>query len=285
MNRSLEKTVAIVSFSITLIFLEITFAGAWQIITHYQLGVESGLDPTGSFQNLPDSWPSHDGVWKLYQISEWFAWSHGVLRNGRTSGVPNLPVYPSSDQDPGKVIYKLYRAGGLKGGFEYDTAMGFLAHNAQDRQVHYRYFRGGSKAAWREEHEWKEIWADCWIYRIRMGGKFDVEGRPLNLPNIDNRGNPGLISRAQSEFIASGLSTDAGSTVALPGPEVVKTIDGRISNHRKEISDYLRNTFNLAYCNSLGKWARNYDWNLDELEEYYFKSLNATKGLLAGFPP
>src|SRR5262249_58148356 len=70
-------------------------AEAWEAIAHYVLGVKATGDAYGRFQSLPDSWPSHRGLARLYEITEWFAWSHAVQRTGRTSGVPNVPSYPN----------------------------------------------------------------------------------------------------------------------------------------------------------------------------------------------
>jgi hypothetical protein len=259
-------------------------AEAWEAITHYQLGVQSKADVAGRFQNLPDSWPSHRGLAKLYEITEWFAWSHAVQRTGRTSGVPNVPIYPNDKRNPGEVMYQLYKGGApISGAYVYETALGFLSHNAQDRQVHYKYFRGGSRAAWVEEHEKKEQWADCWIYQIVMNGAFDKEDRPLNLPRIENRGNSALISEAQGKFIASGLSTDRGGRVTLPKRESVVEVDERLLETERAVQTYLGD-FDAQHCRALEKWAVNYAWTLDELEEYYGKSLDATRKVLTDFP-
>ena len=45
---------------------------SWQVIAHYQIGLEAGADLDRRFQMLPDSWPSHGGMWKGYEITKWF---------------------------------------------------------------------------------------------------------------------------------------------------------------------------------------------------------------------
>lgn len=258
-------------------------AKSWQAITHYQLGVEAGVDSNRQFQMLPDSWPSHGSIFKLFEITEWFAWSHAVQRTGRTDGVQNVPIYPNDDRNPGEVMYKLYKQGQAAGSYPYETALGFLTHNAQDRQVHYAYFRGGSRAAWVEEHQYKENWADCWIYRIKLNGTFDERGRPLNLPIIQNIGNATLISKAQADFVASGRSTDSDQMVTLPKTETEQEIQTRMSDAEKETREYL-DDFDETKCDALAKYAKNYAWTLDELKDYYSKSLNETSSTLRAHP-
>jgi hypothetical protein len=149
--------------------------------------------------------------------------------------------------------------------------------------VHYKYFRGGSRAHWVEEHQYKEQWADCWIYQIKLGGKFDRQGRPLNLPNIKNQGDARLISEAQQMFISSGLSVDRGGTAGLPKRETPVEIQKRLSAAEAVIRDYLAN-FDKWHCDALEGWVANYDWTLDELQHYYDQSLEVTRNLLTKFP-
>lgn len=255
---------------------------SWQVITHYQLGVEAGADPQRQFQMLPDSWPSHGNFLTAFKITEWFAWTHAVQRTGRTAGVPNVPKYPDDGRNPGEEMYRLYK-GYTSWGWAYETAIGFLGHNAQDRQVHYRYFRGGSRAAWVEEHKYKEEWADCWIFQIKMNGKFDGKGRPLDMPNILNDGNGGLISKAQENFRKSNRSTHSVRQETLPKQETISEIRTRLKRALREYNQYLSN-FNKERCESLAKYAINYDWTLDELEERYSLSLAATHRTMDSHP-
>jgi hypothetical protein len=117
---------------------------AWEAIAHYQIGVDSGIDKLGRYQNLPDSWPSHGGFWTAWGITEWFAWSHSVQLTGRTGQIPNQPIDASHMWRAGNMMYDLYRRGMVTGPDVYETALGFLTHLAQDQVVHYGYFRGGS---------------------------------------------------------------------------------------------------------------------------------------------
>lgn len=269
--------------AVVFVFLCGDVAQPWEAITHFQLGVESGIDASGSFQNLPDSWPSHGNIFTLYGITEWFAWSHGVQLTGRSSVVPNVPRYPKDNRNPGEDLYRLYKTGTVAGSNVYETAIGFLGHVFQDRQVHYRYFRGGSRSTWVEEHQKKEQWADCMIYLIKLNGKFNDQGHPLNLPNIENKANSPLVSEGQKIFMASGLSVDSDENITLPKRETSAEIESRLSGTKAAIRDYLNN-FDKWHCQGFAKYVKNYDWTLDELEEYYKKSLDITRNVVLEFP-
>jgi hypothetical protein len=107
---------------ILLLFAFVASAQSWEALTHYQLGIESSIDPNGSFQNLPDSWPSHRDIWKWFEITEWFAWSHGVQRTGRTTTIPNVPAYPTDMRNPGEDLYRIYKNNPAAPATLYNTA-------------------------------------------------------------------------------------------------------------------------------------------------------------------
>lgn len=255
---------------------------SWQVIAHYQLGVEAGIDPDRSYQMLPDSWPSHGGLWDLYDITEWFAWSHAVELTGKTDWVPNVPRTRIARNDPGQDMYNLYIKGNQSTKGTYETALGFLTHNAQDKAVHYDYFRGGSKAAWKEEHQDKEIWADCWIFQQKIG-MFDSDGNPQGLPEIHNTGQPEIIAAAQQVFRKTGSSLASHEKLALP-MESVADIRQRILETEQMSIKYLAD-FSERLCIEKERWALNYDWTLDKLQDAYEKALKATKQVKEKFPP
>lgn len=277
MRRRIGSAIAMVLLSLC----SPSTAVPWQTIAHYQIGVEAGADTGRRYQMLPDSWPSHGSLWSGYAVTKWFAWTHAMLLTGRTDGVPNVPQDPKDHREPGQAMYELYKAGG-HGPNAYETALGFLTHDAQDKEVHYRFFRGGSKAAWKEEHQIKEAWADCMIYIGKMDGQFDESGKPKNLPPIQNRGNAALIAEAQDRFIQSGLSTEKDQTVTIDR-ETVAAIEQRMQGAEADSIAYLAD-FDQRKCLSYGRYVLNYDWTLDELDEYYMKAVKRTKDIVAKFP-
>jgi hypothetical protein len=154
--------------------------------------------------------------------------------------------------------------------------------------VHYRYFRGGSKAAWEEEHQFKEQWADCVIYQFYLNADSADDGFngivPIRLPSLGSEGDDDAISQAQQEFIDQRVSTEAeGGVVSLPERERSAAIVTRIADNRNRLGQYLRQ-FNRKTCDSFAKFVKNYDWTLDELEEYYKKSIEATRQVTGAFP-
>lgn len=277
MSRKIGSAIAVVLLSVCWPYQAVS----WQVIAHYQIGVEAGADLDRRYQLLPDSWPSHGSVWKAYAITKWFAWTHALQLTGRTETVPNVPRDPNDNRDPGEAMYQLYKSG-TNGPNAYETALGFLTHNAQDKEVHYRFFRGGSKAAWKEEHQIKEAWADCMIYIIQMKGQFDNNGKPKNLPPVENRGHADLISHAQDRFIQSGLSTEKDEIITIE-QESVAAIEKRLRDAEADSKTYLAE-FDLPTCLSFDKYVLNYNWTLDELEEYYTKSVDKTKDIVKRFP-
>ena len=257
-------------------------AVSWQTIAHYQIGVEAEADAARRYQMLPDSWPSHGSLWKGFAITPWFAWTHGMQLTGRTDTVPNVPRDPKDQREPGQAMYELYKAG-ASGLEAYETALGFLTHDAQDKEVHYRFFRGGSKAAWKEEHQIKEAWADCMIYIGKMNGEFDEKtGKPKHLPPIENHGNAQVIAQAQERFIQSGFSTDKDQQVTIT-QETVAAIEQRMREAEADSKTYL-GEFDWQTCKSFRRYVLNYDWTLDELDEYYTKAVNRTKDVAKKFP-
>ena len=272
-------------------------AQSWGPIAHYQLGVESGSDPNGSFQNLPDSWPAYHNPFKdffrtvlelpdAFNITEYFAWSHGVMRTGRTRGVPNVPQYHRDGWNPGQDMYDLYKRGTVSGSAVYETAIGFLAHYVQDRAVHYRYFRGGSLDAWREEHLYKEVWTDCWIFRWRIAKSegFDQNGRPRFRVALSNRGNADLIAEAQRMFIRFGRSTDLNGVRLLSRSEHPSEIRARMRDYEQELTRYVSRLHRRICDDQYFQFFRRYAWDLDELLHYFQKSLEATEAVLIRFP-
>ena len=256
--------------------------GSWQVIAHYQLGVDAGVDPTRSYQMLPDSWPSHEPLWKLLQITEWFAWSHAVVLTGTTSMVPNVPALSKDRRDPGQDMYDIYMNSSHPTTEAYETALGFLTHNAQDKAVHYDYFRGGSRAALKEEHQDMEIWADCWIFEQKIG-TFDQDGNPQGLPDIRNVGQAELIESAEQAFRRTGNSLARHEKVYLP-KESAAEIRQRLQDTERMSKQYLAN-FSERLCIEKYRWAVNYNWTLDKLEEYYGKAYEATRRTRDKFPP
>ncbi len=256
---------------------------AWQTLAHYQITIEAIGAPYATYSYLPDSWPSHGGLASFYGITEWFAWSHAVMLTGRTDGVPNVPRYPVVDREPGSLMYRLYKSGLGRGPDRYSTALGFAIHNAQDRVVHYAYFRGGSRTAWLEEHQYKEEWADCWIYRLYMSGIFDNQGR-ARLPAIVNQGNASLIAAAQAEFVRSKVSLDPSGRTFLPKVESESEVQSRFADGERDIRSYF-NDFSAVRCRWLQSvYRENYDWTQDDLEDYYKRAVRATRQRRSQFP-
>lgn len=265
---------------------------AWEAVAHYVIGIEAGADANGRFQNLPDSWPSHNGFTGLWGITEWFAWSHSVQLTGRTNMVPNQPVDASNKWSAGRAMYEIYTRGVVTGPAVFETALGFLTHNAQDRVVHYRYFRGGSSTNWTEEHRDKEQWADCVIYMLRAKKHngtdgFDHEGKPdpSLLPAIQNDGNADLIVQAQAEFVKSGLSIEEGSPASIH-VETVDAVRQRMRKVEAELTKYVQR-FRRSSCLRLWKLGKRYNWNVDAvdgLREYFDKAVQATQDVAKQFP-
>jgi hypothetical protein len=275
------RTVTSVILAIVLLGLPAT-VGSWQVLTHYQLGVEAGVDPERSYQMLPDSWPSHEPWYGWFQVTDWFAWSHAVLLTGTTQTVPNVPDIDVTRSDPGKDMYEIYKNEPTHPKEMYDTALGFLTHNAQDKAVHYEFFRGGSVAAWKEEHQYKELWSDCWIFQNKIG-KFDDKGRPQNLPKIKNIGDSKLIELAEVAFRKTGKSLDRYTKTYLP-IESAAEISGRLQWGEKESLKYF-SKFSERGCLDMNRWAVNYNWHQDKLEDAYKNALKATIQVKKKFPP
>jgi len=76
-----------------------------------------------------------------------------------------------------------------------NTAKGFVAHNAADRNVHFDYFFGATSdmnlgtaaLTWYRHHKQKEKWADYWVY-IRMHFNGDVDAA------FDSNGKLNLVA-------------------------------------------------------------------------------------------
>ena len=134
----------------------------------------------------------------------------------------------------------------------------------------------------REEHQIKEAWADCMIYISKMNGKFDGNGKPQNLPPVENHGHAGLISQAQDRFIQSGFSTEKDKKITIE-QETVAAIEKRLRDAEADTKTYL-DEFDFPTCMSFSKYVQNYDWTLDELEEYYTKAVDKTKDIVKRFP-
>jgi len=274
------RALQIIAFGVIGALLTATPSPSWQVIAHYQMGIESKVDESGWFPNLPDAWPSYD---RKFQITEWFAWSHGMQRVGSNVVVPRPPINPNDGRDPGETMHKLYKKTTKSRPVLYETSLGFLIHNAQDREVHYGYFRGGSIGRWIGEHAWKEEWADCWVYRIRRKGTFNLVGRPTDLPTIRVIGDAALISEAQAQFIRSGLSVDSNTQTPLSKQESVREIESRLMETEANTRDYLTQ-FDWVRCASLNVYAAAAAWDIGELRQYYEKALDATQKSARKFP-
>lgn len=280
-----KALVILLTFVIGLLLAPST-ARSWGPFAHYQITLEATGSDYAPYANLPDIWPSHGGYARLFEITEWFAWSHGAQRTGRTELVPNVPVYPAVRQDPGEMIYRSYLRSRRGDRVRHRTALGFLVHNVQDRQVHWDYFRGGSRAAWVEEHEYKEHWADCWIYTLRIAGTYNEQGEvSTEYPLLTEQVDIGAISQSQAEAVTQGLSVDADGQRTLSKVESTNEIRSRLAQARSTFKSYLSKV-SASRCRWLKeKYARNYNWTLNQLETYYKASVAATREVLRRFRP
>lgn len=284
------RGVGVIGLCVTWCFVAVPQANSWESLAHYQLGIDAAGARLAPYQNLPDVWPSHSGWRQAWGISEWFAWSHAVQRTGRTDGIPHVPVDASGLWNPGKVLYRLYKTRSVNGHGSYETALGFLMHLAQDREVHYAYFRGGSFPSWTQEHQYKEQWADCIVYQTVTyrttssddGFEPNGNGRPKGLPRVAVMGHAEAIHKAQKEFVASGYSVDDSlhTTIRAQDPSaIVKDI----TDYQPEIDTYL-GKINREYCRQYQRLARRYNWTAREARGFYDRSLAATKQILTAYP-
>lgn len=157
---------------------------AWCPIAHYVMARTSLGNTSARFANLPDAWESQNYSFPLsITISPYFCWSHGVISQGTYSEktmsprIPLRPEYGDDGREPGEAMLHFVenlldfsdRAWGSQDVLR-EACLGFIAHNAADRHVHWSVFQAGVQGstrerieAWTIHHGLKETWADFLI--------------------------------------------------------------------------------------------------------------------------
>lgn len=281
---SVRRSLRAVVLFLLLGWLTSATVAAWGTLAHYAIGREALGRDVALFHLLPDSWPRITGT---VDISEWFAWSHGVLRTGRAGIVPRVPVY--ANENPGEAMYQRCRTTPTAcGPLGPATALGFLAHGVVDREVHWAFFPGGTYKLWRQ-HEPKENWADCVIYERILGGKFsEDEGAATDLPYVDNNGDAGVIRFAQQDFIKNpnnrqySVNRDPPRTT-LPRDETEQEIQGRIGDFRARIASDLQG-INRRNCKDLNDTAMDEKWSAADVEKHFRAAVDAVKRIYSAHP-
>lgn len=272
------------AFTLFLLFGSITSirVAGWGPLAHDAIGREAVGDANARvYHSLPDSWPSSD----LNRITDWSAWTHGVQRTGSAFGVPRVPEY--APENPGEVMYASCRSQGPScTPLARATALGFLAHGVEDREVHWGYSGGGIYQTWKN-HPVKEQWADCVVYREILKGTFDNRGQATSLPSVGNDGDARLIQLAQQDFNGNPRNKqdtlDRGRRTKLSRVEPVSEIQKRIDGYRSDLKDELLEV-NRNNCGSLDDTARKKGWDSNEAQRHYRAAVASVKQVYAAHP-
>lgn len=199
---------------------------------HYILAKDVLRIPQPEFANMPDVWPNRT----LNNILDGFFWSHGMIDRGGAI-VPNAPSYPIPMDGRYPEIAMADFIKKVKTpvtDLDRNMIIGFAAHNAMDRNVHYEYFLGGPGPItdplnlWQVQHAQKEEWSDYYAYGVMVcgsgmvfDGQFDqfdnirAVFNPAGLPTTSIRmtipnTSAWLLRRAQLSMQKNGYNITAG---------------------------------------------------------------------------
>ena len=128
---------------------------AWCPLAHFILTRDSLGEDAARFANLPDAWTSQTYTFpRQISVTTYFCWSHGVkdngtIRNGTLQpAIPLAPTYADDGREPGAVM--LHFVDSLLDFQKNDwgdqswlrtACLGFISHNAADRDVHWAVFK------------------------------------------------------------------------------------------------------------------------------------------------
>ena len=162
-------------------------AYGWPGICHILITEDAGYPELRFYANLPDTYPSTQAWWKGGLPSNYFGWTHIRLTVSDWPGW-GTPVEGVEDPAYDMWVPTTKKLRDLSPTEEQEcrrTALGWRAHMAADRVVHFSYFPGGTLANW-ISHAVMEAEAGVLTYVDRICDR-DLE-RAFNI-DLDDQGN------------------------------------------------------------------------------------------------
>ncbi len=231
---------------------------AWGPYAHYAAGSPVGL---GSRVNVPDYWGAS---WELHawppsgEIKALFASTHGCMRMGVTSGVPETPTEYGfgeaiAEFDMEVLIGKMspQTKSQQNCSIMLDTVKDFYCHNVLDLQGHFDLFPGASEALrqgdpaagailW-EYHSLLEEYVDYVLVDTSGGssGTINANGGAIQV-SMGSTAHAGLMSLAQKCFRKNRFTIDLKPAVSgqlEPGPlQSATSITNMITSQANELT-------------------------------------------------
>jgi len=270
-----SHTLVSVSIVLFLVAMAGSVAYAWPGLSHILITEEADYPELKFYANLPDTYPSRQEGWELFMPSNYFSWTH-IRLTVRDWGAPIEGV-----EDPAYDMWilatkKLEGLSGQELDVARKTALGWRAHMAADRIVHWDYFNAPewwqNPLIWVTQHLLKEEEVDILVYVDKVCGgdleeAFNVEfdevgnwvggnGRVKRGYAVQWPGHWGLVSLAQRVYLKNQRKSDETEDETI-WPETAGTIGGRAATRESELQDAINGW-------GFGDWDP-YVWN--EYEE------------------
>lgn len=272
---------------------------AWGPVAHFMITKKAGFADVAQYAQMPD----YASDWIL--AGQNFCWAHGV-QNTSTGLIPEVPSYPDQGQYPGPDMLRYISMNSSEAYISQNSqdmrsiALGFIAHNAADRPVHWKWFLGwqgqwGTESnaynRWRSEHKDKERFSEYCVLINEVGagnpdqffnmivprlGDYDPT-KPNNGFDVPEDANPGgevsvnlpflqELTEPMAYIMQISQKIHRKNRYSWKDPaliqEVIKpqTKDDIISNYHKEVSVGLNLRFSRTEWNELLIKSRR--WNL-----------------------
>ncbi len=269
------------------IVMYVNMAFGWSELSHITINHEAGATTVSnsvliSFGELPDAWPSRDGI----HISPYFSWCHNVeiMPQSWWQLWPSVPVYRSAMHEPGAQMLVLAQDKlDEPSAYAVPTALAFMHHNAADGVVHWTYFGGGSLSAW-IEHGLKESWANYPLYVEYLEGGYSPTFPPQDIDVGYTNADAGLIHLSQKIFRKNRLSThqgECGTTHTIDVEGRGRIIDVRLNAKRERVVDDIQGM--SAFRRALwGALAIDQGWSKQELHGHFTNAVTAVGQVSSG---
>jgi len=234
---------------LAVLVLSASLTYAWPGLVHILITEEAGYPELKFYANGPDTYKSTQPLGEGLMPSNYFAWTHILL----TVDDWGTPIEGVEDPAYDMWILATKKLEGLSGQ-ELDvarkTALGWRAHMAADRIVHFDYFPGGTILNWIQHGEMEGYAAIMAYVDIVCSGvltdafnvEFDAEGNWVGDDHgsvkegyeVQWPGHWGLVSLAQRVYLKNQRKTDNPEPETI-WPETAQTIGGQAAARESEL--------------------------------------------------